>query len=57
MTESEKSAALGEDIRRLIGRYAAEFDMALSTAVGVLEIAKLELIQWHQTGADEEESE
>jgi len=48
MSEAEKSAALGADIRKLIDRYAAEFDMALSTAVGVLEIAKLELIQQHQ---------
>jgi hypothetical protein len=54
MTEAEKCGALAKDMRKLIGRYAEEFDMALASAIGVLEVVKVEMVTAVQTDDDED---
>ena len=44
MTDAEQIAAFEADLRKLIARYRAEFDLTLAAAVGTLEIAKQELL-------------
>lgn len=45
MTESEQIAALASDINKVIERYRAEFNLTLASAIGTLEVVKLELFQ------------
>jgi hypothetical protein len=45
MSEGEQIEAFVKDIEAVIDRYRAEFNLRLASAVGVLEIVKLDLIQ------------
>lgn len=43
MKEREQIEAFAADIKRVVDRYRSEFTLTLATAVGVLEVVKLEL--------------
>lgn len=43
MTEQEQIKAFAADLTRLIGRYRSEFNLSLASAIGTLEVVKLEL--------------
>ena len=43
MTDAEQIAALAADLQRVIDRYRAEFNLTLASAIGTLEVVKLEL--------------
>lgn len=43
MSDPEQIDAFATDLKRLIDRYRAEFNLTLAAAIGTLEIAKLEL--------------
>jgi len=45
MTEPEQIQALQDDLNRVIDRYRAEFNLTLASAIGTLEIVKLDLYQ------------
>lgn len=47
MSHPEQIAAFVEDIEKVIDRYRAEFDLPLASALGGLEIVKLELWKQH----------
>lgn len=44
MTDSEQINAFQQDLEKLITRYTREFNLSLASAVGVLEIVKLDLV-------------
>ena len=44
MTQTEQINAFQADLQKLITRYTAEYDLSLASAVGVLEIVKLDLV-------------
>jgi len=43
MSDSEQVAALQTDLQKVIDRYRAEFNLTLASAIGTLEVVKLEL--------------
>lgn len=43
MTDPEQIQALADDLTKVIDRYRAEFDLTLASAIGTLEVVKLEL--------------
>lgn len=43
VTESEQINAFVFDINRVIDRYRAEFNLTLASAIGALEVIKMEL--------------
>lgn len=45
MTEPEQIQALQDDLNRVIDRYRAEFNLTIASAIGTLEIVKLDLYQ------------
>lgn len=45
MSEAEQIAALASDLQRIIERYRAEFNLTVASAIGTLEVVKLELFQ------------
>lgn len=45
MTHGEQIEAFRKDIDAVIDRYRKEFDLPLASAIGVLEIVKLDV--WH----------
>ena len=46
MTHPEQVEALATDLKKVIDRYRAEFDLTVAAAIGTLEVVKLEL--FHQ---------
>lgn len=48
MTDPEQINALSADLKRVIDRYRAEFDLTLAAAIGTIEIIKLELFTEQQ---------
>lgn len=47
MSNAEQIAAFVTDIKKVIDRYRSEFDLPLASAIGSLEIVKLELWKEH----------
>jgi hypothetical protein len=45
MTDPEQVQALADDLKRVIDRYRAEFDLTLAAAIGTIEVVKLELFK------------
>ena len=45
MTEQEQIKAMAADITRVIDRYRLEFHLTLASAIGVLEVLKLEIFK------------
>lgn len=45
MNESEQITAFVTDLQKVIDRYRAEFNLTLATAIGSLEVVKLNLYQ------------
>ena len=43
MKKPEQVQAFAKDIKNVIERYRAEFDLTLAEAIGTLEVVKLEL--------------
>jgi len=43
MTEQEQIKALAADLTRVIDHYRAEFHLTLASAIGVLEVLKLQI--------------
>jgi len=43
MTQIQQTNAFQNDLTKLIERYRSEFDLSLASAIGVLEIVKLDL--------------
>jgi hypothetical protein len=43
MDQNEQIRAFAADLSRLIGRYRSEFRLSLASAIGTLEVVKLEL--------------
>jgi hypothetical protein len=43
MTDTEQIQAFADDLKRVIDRYRAEFNLPLASAIGTLEVIKLEL--------------
>lgn len=61
MKQSEQINALSDDLRKIIERYRAEFEISCAAFIGVLELIKADLITEMQNpenfgGDDEEES-
>lgn len=52
MSEQEQIQAFGADLRRVIERYQAEFNLTLASAIGTLEVVKLELFMEQTKNAD-----
>jgi len=44
MTQPDQIKAFQDDLLKLVSRYTAEYDLPLASAVGVLEIVKLDLV-------------
>lgn len=57
MTQAQQIQSFSDDLKRLIDRYRSEFDLTVAGAVGVLEIAKLDLYTSALREAEEEEDE
>lgn len=53
MSHQEQIRAFSNDVSALIDRYAAEFNLTVADAVGVLEMAKLDL--WNRERPKDEE--
>jgi len=45
MNEREQIDAFAADLQRLIDRYRAEFNLTIASAIGTLEVVKLELFR------------
>lgn len=45
MTEQEQIKAMADDVARVITRYRLEFHLTLASAIGVLEVLKLEMFK------------
>lgn len=45
MTDPEQIAAFEADLKRVIDRYRAEFNLTTAAAIGTLEVVKLQLFQ------------
>ncbi len=43
MTDGEQIDAFAGDLARLIDRYRSEFNLTVAAAIGVLELAKLDI--------------
>jgi hypothetical protein len=43
MTEREQIAAFAKELAMLVDRYRREFQLSLASAIGTLEVVKLEL--------------
>lgn len=43
MSHTDQITAFSRDIRAVVDRYAAEFHLPVASAIGVLELAKLDL--------------
>ncbi len=57
MTDREQIQAFSDDLRILIEKYIAEFDLTTAAAVGVLQIKVHELIQSALDRDDEEDEQ
>lgn len=55
MSRQEQINAFARDVNALIDRYAAEFNLTVADAVGVLELCKLDL--WHRESNKEKDVE
>lgn len=55
MDSPDQIAAFESDLKALINRYRAEFELTLASAMGTLEIVKLELWQEQRQIIDEDE--
>lgn len=55
MSEKEQIEAFEADLRKLIERYIAEFNLTTASAIGVLAIKQHELIQSALYREDEDE--
>ncbi len=53
MSNQEQIEAFVRDVTRVIDRYRSEFHLPLATAVGALEVIKLDLWREHLTPSDE----
>lgn len=53
MTQEEQTIAFAEDLDRLIDRYASEFELTIPSVIGVLELAKFEIIKHYTQDEDE----
>lgn len=53
MTDPEQTSAFAADLWRVIERYRAEFNLTLATAIGTLEVVKLELFREQTEDKDE----
>lgn len=56
MSDSEQIAHFASDLHSLIQRYQAEYDLTLASAIGTLEVVKLQLFQ-QQTKLTEEDED
>jgi hypothetical protein len=54
MSEQEQIKAFVTDIQRVVDRYRSEFNLTLASAIGSLEIVKLELWKEHADDAERE---
>lgn len=54
MTEREQQIALESDLDALLHRYVEEFNLSISSAIGVLEIVKL---KWVKAVLEDEDDE
>ncbi len=53
MTPSEQIEAFVADLTKVIDRYRSEFELPLATALGALEVIKLELWREHAPPREE----
>ena len=55
MDAQDQIDAFAIELESLINRFRSEFDLSVAAAIGVLEIAKLEIYQQDVVEADEED--
>ena len=53
MTQNEQIARFAAELHALINRYRAEYDLTLASAIGTMEVVKLEL--FNQEAEEKEE--
>jgi len=57
MTQGEQAEALAADILKVLDRYRDEFDINVSTVIGVLEMVKLNLFRTELEDIDTDDDE
>ncbi len=55
MDQREQQIALGDDLAKLLDRYALDWEMTYESIIGCLELKKLEIADFLMNGGEESE--
>lgn len=55
MDQREQQMALGDDLAKLLDRYALDWEMTYESIIGCLELKKLEIADFLMSGGEDDE--